>query len=153
MYTRRIIVIDESFAHKLMGKEIDKVIAGLQEAAKQIGFAASFDASFAKVNFWGQHYSKERQVLYPFDIRFFNGTENVTIYGKSNEKNIIEEIKIETFQLTVTRNYGILKAQEVLIMDRFYWDLVRCQDFDFEAISESWLAEQCGLRTVHYLWL
>lgn len=153
MYTRRIIVIDESFAHKLMGKEIDKVIAGLQEAAKQIGFAASFDASFAKVNFWGQHYSKERQVLYPFDIRFFNGTENVTIYGKSNEKNIIEEIKIETFQLTVTRNYGILKAQEVLIMDRFYWDLVRCQDFDFEAISELWLAEQCGLRTVHYLWL
>ena len=97
MYTRRIIVIDENFAHKLMGKEIDKVIAGLQEAAKQIGFAASFDASFAKVNFWGQHYSKERQVLYPFDIRFFNGTENVTIYGKSNEKNIIEEIKIETF--------------------------------------------------------
>lgn len=38
-------------------------------------------------------------------------------------------------------------------MDKFYWDLVRCQDFDFEAISESWLAEQCGLRTVHYLWL
>ena len=153
MYTRRIIVIDESFAHKLMGKEIDKVIAGLQEAAKQIGFAASFDASFAKVNFWGQHYSKERQVLYPFDIRFFNGTENVTIYGKSNEKNVIEEIKIETFQLTMTRNCFILKTQEVLIMDRFYWDLVRCQDFDFEAISESWLAEQCGLCTIHYLWL
>ena len=97
MYARRIIVIDESFARKLMGKEIDKVIAGLQGAAKQIGFAASFDASFASVNFWGQHYSKERQVLYPFDIRFFNGMENVTIYGKSNEKNIIEEIKIETF--------------------------------------------------------
>ena len=97
MYARRIIIVDESFAHKLMGKEIDKVIAGLQEAAKQIGFAASFDASFANVNFWGQHYSKERQVLYPFDIRFFNGMENVTIYGKSNEKNIIEEIKIETF--------------------------------------------------------
>lgn len=153
MYARRIIIVDESFAHALMGKEIDKVIAGLQKATKQIGFAASFDASFAKVNFWGQHYSKERQVLYPFDIRFFNGTENVTIYGKSNEKNIIEEIKIITFQLTMTRNYGILKTQEVLIMDRFYWDLVRCQDFDFEAISESWLAEQCGLRTVHYLWL
>ena len=110
MYARRIIIVDESFAHKLMGKEIDKVIAGLQEAAKQIGFAASFAASFANVNFWGQHYSKERQVLYPFDIRFFNGTENVTIYGKSNEKNIIEEIKIETFQLTMTRNYGILKT-------------------------------------------
>ena len=45
MYARRIIVIDESFARKLMGKEIDKVIAGLQEAAKQIGFAASFDAA------------------------------------------------------------------------------------------------------------
>lgn len=153
MYARRIIIVDNGFAHKLMGKEIDKVVAGLQEAAKQIGFAASFDASFAKVNFWGQHYSKERQVLYPFDIRFFNGTENVTIYGKSNEKNIIEEIKIETFQLTVTRNCGILKAQEVLIMDRFYWSLVHCQTFDFEAISESWLAEQCGLRNVHYLWL
>ena len=97
MYTRRIIVIDESFAHKLIGKEIDKVIAGLQEAAKQIGFAASFDASFANVNFWGQHYSKERQVLYPFDIRFFNGMENITIYGKSNEKNIIEEVRIEAF--------------------------------------------------------
>lgn len=97
MYTRRIIVIDESFAHKLMGKEIGSVITSLQEAAKQIGFAASFDASFAKVNFWGQHYSKERQVLYPFDIRFFNGTENVTIYGKSNEKNIIEEVRIEAF--------------------------------------------------------
>lgn len=97
MYARRIIIIDNGFAQTLMGKEIDKVVAGLQEAAKQIGFAASFDASFAKVNFWGQHYSKERQVLYPFDIRFFNGTENVTIYGKSNEKNIIEEIKIETF--------------------------------------------------------
>lgn len=38
-------------------------------------------------------------------------------------------------------------------MDKFYWSLVRCQDFDFEAISESWLAEQCGLCTVHYLWL
>ena len=36
-------------------------------------------------------------------------------------------------------------------MDKFYWNLVRCQNF--EAISESWLAEQCGLRTVHYLWL
>lgn len=36
-------------------------------------------------------------------------------------------------------------------MDRFYWNLVRCKDF--EAISESWLAEQCGLRNVHYLWL
>ena len=97
MYARRIIIVDESFAHKLMGKEIDKVIAGLQEAAKQIGFAASFDASFANVNFWGQHYSKERQVLYPFDIRFFNGMENITIYGKSNEKNIIEEVRIEAF--------------------------------------------------------
>lgn len=97
MYTRRIIVIDESFARKLMGKEIDSVVTSLQEAAKQIGFAASFDASFANVNFWGQHYSKERQVLYPFDIRFFNGTENVTIYGKSNEKNIIEEVRIEAF--------------------------------------------------------
>ena len=21
-------------------------------------------------------------------------------------------------------------------MDKFYWDLVRCQDFDFEAISD-----------------
>lgn len=97
MYARRIIIVDESFAHKLMGKEIGSVIAGLQEAAKQIGFAASFDASFANVNFWGQHYSKERQVLYPFDIRFFNGMENITIYGKSNEKNIIEEVRIEAF--------------------------------------------------------
>ena len=110
MYTRRIIIVDESFAHKLMGKEIDKVVTSLQEAAKQIGFAASFDASFASVNFWGQHYSKERQVLYPFDIRFFNGMENITIYGKSNEKNIIEEVRIEAFQLTITRNCGILKA-------------------------------------------
>ena len=97
MYTRRVIIVDESFAHKLMGKEIDKVVTSLQEAAKQIGFAASFDASFANVNFWGQHYSKERQVLYPFDIRFFNGMENITIYGKSNEKNIIEEVRIEAF--------------------------------------------------------
>ena len=97
MYTRRIIIVDESFAHKLIGKEIDKVATSLQEAAKQIGFAASFDASFASVNFWGQHYSKERQVLYPFDIRFFNGMENITIYGKSNEKNIIEEVRIEAF--------------------------------------------------------
>lgn len=151
MYARRIIVIDESFARKLMGKEIDKVIAGLQEAAKQIGFAASFDASFANVNFWGQHYAKERQVLYPFDINFFNGAENIRIYGKSNEKNVIEEVKIIAFQLTITKNCGILKTQEVLIMDRFYWNLVRYPEF--EAISESWLAEQCGLRTVHYLWL
>lgn len=97
MYTRRIIVIDESFARKLMGKEIDKVIAGLQEAAKQIGFAHSFDANFANVNFWGQHYSKERQVLYPFDINFFNGVENIRIYGKSNEKNVIEEVKVVAF--------------------------------------------------------
>lgn len=97
MYTRRVIIVDEGFARKLMGKEIDKVITSLQEAAKQIGFAASFDASFANVNFWGQHYSKERQVLYPFDIRFFNGMENITIYGKSNEKNIIEEVRIEAF--------------------------------------------------------
>lgn len=97
MYARRIIVIDESFARKLMGKEIDKVIAGLQEAAKQIGFAASFDASFANVNFWGQHYAKERQVLYPFDINFFNGAENIRIYGKSNEKNVIEEVKVIAF--------------------------------------------------------
>ena len=110
MYARRIIIVDESFAHKLMGKEIDSVVTSLQEAAKQIGFASSFDASFANVNFWGQHYSKERQVLYPFDIRFFNGMENVTIYGKSNEKNIIEEIKIETFQLTIAKNCGIFKA-------------------------------------------
>ena len=97
MYARRIIIVDESFAHKLMGKEIDKVVTSLQGVAKQIGFAASFDASFANVNFWGQHYSKERQVLYPFKICFFNGMENITIYGKSNEKNVIEEIKIETF--------------------------------------------------------
>lgn len=110
MYAKRIIIVDESFAHKFMGKEIDKVIAGLQEAAKQIGFAASFDANFAKVNFWGQHYSKERQVLYPFNISFFNGVENITIYGKSNEKNVIEEIKVVAFQLTITRNCGILKA-------------------------------------------
>lgn len=110
MYARRIIIVDESFAHKLMGKEIDSVVTSLQKAAKQIGFAHSFDASFANVNFWGQHYSKERQVLYPFDIRFFNGTENVTIYGKSNEKNIIEEVRIEAFQLTITRNCGILKT-------------------------------------------
>lgn len=97
MYTRRIIIVDNGFAQALMGKEIDKVVAGLQEAAKQIGFAASFDASFANVNFWGQHYSKERQVLYSFNISFFNGVENITIYGKSNEKNVIEEIKIEAF--------------------------------------------------------
>lgn len=97
MYARRIIIVDESFAQALMGKEIDKVIAGLQEAAKQIGFAASFDASFANVNFWGQHYSKERQVLYPFSISFFNGMENITIYGKSNEKNVIAEVKVITF--------------------------------------------------------
>lgn len=38
-------------------------------------------------------------------------------------------------------------------MDRFYWSLVRCKSFDFGEIAESWLAEQCGLRTVHYLWL
>ena len=110
MYTRRVIIVDESFAHKLMGKEIDSVVTSLQEAAKQIGFAASFDASFANVNFWGQHYSKERQVLYPFNISFFNGMENITIYGKSNEKNIIEEVKIEAFQLTIARNCGILKT-------------------------------------------
>lgn len=97
MYARRIIIVDESFAHKLMGKEIDKVVTSLQEAAKQIGFAASFDASFANVNFWGQHYSKERQVLYPFDINFFNGAENIRIYGKSNEKNVIEEVKVIAF--------------------------------------------------------
>lgn len=97
MYTRKFILIDNGFAHKIVGREIDKVVAALQEATKQIGFAESFDASFANVNFWGQHYSKARQVLYPFDIRFFNGTENVTIYGKSNEKNLIEEIKIITF--------------------------------------------------------
>ena len=97
MYTRRIIIVDNGFAHALMGKEIDKVVAGLQEAAKQIGFAASFDAIFTNVNFWGQHYSKERQVLYPFSISFFNGMENITIYGKSNEKNIIEEVKVIAF--------------------------------------------------------
>lgn len=97
MYARRIIIVDESFAHKFMGKEIDSVVTSLQEAAKQIGFAASFDASFANVNFWGQHYSKERQVLYPFDIKFFNGVENIRIYGKSNEKNVIEEVKVIAF--------------------------------------------------------
>lgn len=97
MYTRRFIAIDNGFARNFMGKEIDKVVAALKEVTKQIGFAESFDASFANVNFWGQHYSKNRQVLYPFDIRFFNGAENVIIYGKSNEKNIIEEIKIEVF--------------------------------------------------------
>lgn len=97
MYTRKVIMVDESFAQELMGKEIEKVVSALQVAAKKIGFAASFDASFANVNFWGQHYSKERQVLYPFDIRFFNGVENVTVYGKSNEKNVIEEIRIEIF--------------------------------------------------------
>lgn len=97
MYTRRIIIVDNGFAHALMGKEIDKVVAGLQEAAKQIGFAHSFDASFVNVNFWGQHYSKERQVLYPFSISFFNGVENITIYGKSNEKNVIEEVKVIAF--------------------------------------------------------
>ena len=97
MYTRRIIIVDNGFAQTLMGKEIDKVVAGLQEAAKQIGFATSFDANFANVNFWGQHYSKERQVLYPFNISFFNGVENITIYGKSNEKNVIEEIKVVAF--------------------------------------------------------
>ena len=97
MYTRKVIMVDESFAQELIGKEINSVIATLQEALKQAGFASSFDASFANVNFWGQHYSKERQVLYPFDIRFFNGVENVTIYGKSNEKNTIEDIKIEIF--------------------------------------------------------
>lgn len=97
MYARRIIIVDESFAHALMGKEIDSVVAGLQKVVKQIGFAASFDASFANVNFWGQHYSKERQVLYPFNISFSNGIENITIYGKSNEKNIIEEVKVMAF--------------------------------------------------------
>lgn len=110
MYARRIIIVDESFAHALMGKGIDSVVTSLQEAAKQIGFAASFDASFANVNFWGQHYSKERQVLYPFNISFFNGMENITIYGKSNEKNVIEEVKVIAFQLTITRNCGILKT-------------------------------------------
>lgn len=153
MYTRKVIMVDESFAQELMGKEIGKVVSSLQEALKQAGFAASFDASYASVNFWGQHYSKERQVLYPFDVRFFNGVENICIYGKSNEKNVIEEIKIEIFQLTLTRNCAILKTWEVLIMDKFYWSLVRCQTFDFEEIAESWLAEQCGLRNVHYLWL
>lgn len=97
MYTRKVIMVDESFAQELMGKEIAKVVSSLQEALKQAGFAASFDASYASVNFWGQHYSKERQVLYPFDVRFFNGVENICIYGKSNEKNVIEEIKIEIF--------------------------------------------------------
>lgn len=97
MYTRKVIMVDENFAHALMGKEIVKVVAGLQEALKQAGFAASFDANYASVNFWGQHYTKERQVLYPFDIRFFNGVENIAVYGKSNEKNVIEEIKIEIF--------------------------------------------------------
>ena len=97
MYTRKVIMVDENLAHALMGKEIVKVVAGLQEALKQAGFAASFDANYASVNFWGQHYAKERQVLYPFDIRFFNGVENVTVYGKSNEKNVIEEIRIEIF--------------------------------------------------------
>ena len=109
MYTRRFIAIDNGFVHKITGKEIDKVVAALQEAVKQVGFAESFDASFANITFWGQHYSKTRQVLYPFEIRFFNGCENVTIYGKSNEKNIIEEIKIITFQLTTTRNCAILR--------------------------------------------
>ena len=97
MYTGRIIIVDEGSAQALMGREIDKVVAGLREAAKQIGFAASFDAFFANVNFWGQHYSKERQVLYPFSISFFNGMENITIYGKSSEKNVIEEVKVITF--------------------------------------------------------
>ena len=108
MYARRIIIVDESFAHKLMGKEIGSVITSLQEAAKQIGFAASFDASFANVNFWGQHYSKERQVLYPFDVRFFNGVKNICIYEKNNKKNIIEEIKIIAFQLTLPKKCGII---------------------------------------------
>lgn len=97
MYTRKVIMVDESFAQELMGKEIAKVVSGLQEALKQASFAASFDANYASVNFWGQHYAKERQVLYPFDIRFFNGVENIAVYGKSNEKNVIEEIKIEIF--------------------------------------------------------
>lgn len=97
MYTRRFIAIDNGFVRKITGREITQFVAALQEAVKQIGFAESFDANFANVNFWGQHYSKTRQVLYPFDIRFFNGTENVAIYGKSNEKNIIEEIKIIVF--------------------------------------------------------
>ena len=48
---------------------------------------------------------------------------------------------------------GMETQDDNVIMDRFYWSLVRCQTFDFEEISESWLAEQCGLRTVHYLWL
>ena len=123
MYTRKVIMVDESFAQELMGKEIEKVVSALQVAAKKIGFAASFDASFANVNFWGQHYSKERQVLYPFDIRFFNGVENVTVYGKSNEKNVIEEIRIEIFQLTMTRNCVILKTQEVLIYGQILLEL------------------------------
>lgn len=38
-------------------------------------------------------------------------------------------------------------------MDKFYWSLVNCKKFGFEEIAEAWLAEQCGLRTVHYLWL
>lgn len=38
-------------------------------------------------------------------------------------------------------------------MDRFYWSLVRCQTFDFEAIAESWLEWQCGLRTTYFLWV
>ena len=38
-------------------------------------------------------------------------------------------------------------------MDKFYWGLVRGRDFDLEETSESWLAEEGGLRTVHYLWL
>ena len=97
MYTGRIIIVDEGSAQALIGREIDKVAAGMREAAKQIGFAASFDAIFANVNFWGQHYSKERQVLYPFSISFFNGMENITIYGKSSEKNVIEEVKVITF--------------------------------------------------------
>lgn len=34
-------------------------------------------------------------------------------------------------------------------MDKFYWSLVHCRTFDFEAISESWLAEQCGLYIIY----
>lgn len=94
MYAKRIIVVDGS---ELIGKEIDKIVFGLKQALKQAGFASSFAARFANVNFWGQHYSKARQVLYPFNVRFFNGVKNVTIYGKSNEKNTIEEVKIIFF--------------------------------------------------------
>lgn len=97
MYTRKIVPIEESFIPQTLGKNIAQVVENLRQQVKQIGWLTSFEANFADVNFWGKHYSKEKQVLYPFEIRFFNGVENVLIYGKSTEENTVNSLKVELF--------------------------------------------------------